>query len=915
MNKREFLSAIIPAMMACITASAQESAAMDFETSFYSSRDFLWLCTSFILLMFSIILLYVMHVMNRNRKLLMDSEERYRVLADNSNDILVRLSSFNNVTYVSPACERLLGCHDYELKGDKFHSRIHPDDLKTFEGIFSQPEQTGQQVPFRFLLKDGSFMWIESVNRLIKSANDDKGVEILSSWRDISERKKGEEELRQYRLHLEKMVNDRTEKLNAVNENLTREIKEREDIEKILKRQNVILEATGNCSESLLKHADFEVAMNEALGEVGGAAELSAVLISENNLPDQSGEITTNLKYEWSIENVPKLIGGAAIQDFSFAKAGFGRWTEILENGGIIHGNTRDFPETEKVLFDAVNIKSLLVIPIKCADKWWGQITFVENRYERTWKEPEIKVFRSAANIIGAAIERQQMEAEFNMLVLGVEHSPASIVITDMNGEIEYVNPKFTKLTGYALKEVIGRNMSIQKSGMLGPDYYKQMWTTLLAGKEWKGEFQNKKKNGDLYWEHVSISPIMNKGQITHFIGFKEDITERKEYERWLKEAKEGAESANKAKSEFLANMSHEIRTPMNSILGMAELLQSSSKILPEHAEYATAICNSSRMLLSLINDILDMAKIEAGRIDIQKEPLDLLETIEDVIHINHVAAAEKGLRLIVSFEQGTPRYVIGDAIRIRQVLINLTVNAVKFTRKGYVLIKATCLETKGDIATIRIDVIDTGNGIPEESQKFIFEKFTQLDASMTRRYGGAGLGLPICKRLMELMGGEIGLSSFSGKGSDFYCIFNLPLMPSVPGQDVILDSDSTVPPRIIVADDNHIGREAMCSQITALGIECDNSEDFKTAMDAVAKAVDEKKPYTLLLIDKDIPGFDIETLRGMPAPQETIVMTAEPQIPDNIRGMKNIMFMRRPLKLSWLPDLINEALLKSRGG
>ncbi|MFZ2653494.1 MAG: PAS domain S-box protein, partial [Victivallales bacterium] len=870
-NKRKILLIFIPIIIACIGASAVEYSALDTENSFYSSRDFLWLCTTFVLLMLSIFLLYLQHAMIKNRKLLMNSEERYRVLADNSHDILVRLSSFNNATYISPACERVLGYHDHELMGDKFHSHIHPEDIKTLENIFSQPEETGKQVLFRFLLKDGSFIWIESVNRFIRSEKDEKEAEMLSSWRDISERKKNEEELQQYRLHLEKMVNDRTEKLNTVNENLTREIKDREDIEKILKRQNVILEATGTCSESLLKQADFESALNETLGELGRAAELSAVLICENNLPDESGEVSTNLKYEWSIKNVPRLIGGAAIQDFSFSKGGFTRWLDVLGNGGIIHGNVRDFPESEKVLLDSIDIKSLLVIPIKCAGNWWGQISFIENRFERTWNEPEIKVLRSAANIVGAAIERQEMEAEFNMLVLGVEHSPASIVITDMNGNIEYVNPMFTRLTGYALREVVGKNMSIQKSGLNGPDYYKQMWDALLAGKEWKGEFQNKKKSGELYWEHVSISPIMNKGQITHFIGFKEDITERKEYERWLKEAKEAAESANKAKSEFLANMSHEIRTPMNSILGMAEMLQSSSKLLPEHTEYATAICNSSRMLLSLINDILDMSKIEAGRIDIQSEPLDLLETIEDVIHINHVAALEKGLRLIVSFEQGTPRYVMGDAVRIRQVLINLTVNAVKFTRKGYVLIKASCLENKGDSATIRIDVIDTGNGIPEESQKFIFEKFTQLDASMTRRYGGAGLGLPICKRLMELMGGEIGLSSFTGKGSDFHCIFKLPLMPSVPGQDIIFETDS-VKPRVVVADDNHISRDAMCSQITALGIECVNSDSFEGAMDAVTRAADEKKPFTVLFIDKDIPGFDMEVLKNIPASQEMII-------------------------------------------
>ncbi|GEM_PF-5045317 len=877
----------------------------------YLNRDFLWFCATSVLLMFSIFLLYLHHAMVKNRKLLQESEERYRILADNSHDVLVRMSSCDNATYFSPACERILGFSSAELEGAKFQEHIHPDDKNTFEAIFKIPENTGLQVIFKFIRKDGSSIWIESVNRTLGKTEAGVQIEILSSWRDITERKKSEEELQQYRLQLEKKVSERTEKLKVANENLTKEIRDREVIENILKRQNTILEAASNCSEILIRYPDFEASMNDSISQIGKAAELASVIIFENNIPDESGDITSNLKYEWVAEAVPRQMGNPALQDFSFAGNGLSRWSDTLENGGIIHGMTKDLPVKESEFLSKLKGISFLIIPIKSADKWWGEIAFIETRYERSWSEPEIKVLRSSANIIGAALERQQMQAEFNMLVLGVEHSPASIVITDMNGNIEYVNPKFTRLTGYTLKEVLGKNMNIQKSGLHNPEYYKQMWSALLSGKEWKGEFQNKKKNGELYWEMVSISPIMNKGQITHFIGFKEDVSERKAYERSLKQAMEAAESANRAKSEFLANMSHEIRTPMNSILGMAELLQS-SKLSNEQVEYATAICNSSKMLLSLINDILDMSKIEAGKLDIQKEPLDLLETIEDVVHINSVAAAEKGLRLIVSFEQGTPRYVVGDAVRIRQVLINLTVNAVKFTRSGHVLIKASCLEIDSSSARIRIDVIDTGTGIPTDSQKFIFEKFTQLDASITRRYGGAGLGLPICKRLMELMGGEIGLTSYPGKGSDFFCIFNLPLMATVPGHDLLFEFESAQL-RILVVDDNRISREALCSQISGLNINCDSAEDFEKGITMLESASSEKRPYTICFFDKDIPGFEVGRLKDFSGSSDIIILTSESQLPETSRGSRNIIFMRRPLKISWLPDLINEALMKTQ--
>ncbi|MEI6424281.1 MAG: ATP-binding protein, partial [Lentisphaerota bacterium] len=357
----------------------------------------------------------------------------------------------------------------------------------------------------------------------------------------------------------------------------------------------------------------------------------------------------------------------------------------------------------------------------------------------------------------------------------------------------------------------------------------------------------------------------------------------------------------------FLANMSHEIRTPMNSILGMAELLQAST-LSPDHQEYATAICNSSKMLLSLINDILDMSKIEAGKIELHHEAVDILETIEDVAHLNSMAAAEKGLRLILYFEAGTPRYVIGDAVRIRQVLINLTGNAVKFTDKGEVLIRAVCIEKNLEFAKIRIDVIDTGPGIPLESHEHIFEKFTQVDASITRRYGGTGLGLPICKKLMEIMDGEIGLESTPGYGSDFYCIFNLPVMQSPPAEEIPASAEEQ---KILVADRNTTSRTALCSQLSQLNVQCDEVITFDAVLSKIRESLSNGKPYSLCFIDQELPGLTdeatMELVRKINKDTMIVLISTSGLFPDSLRNYENMICMRRPLKITWLPDLLNE--------
>jgi len=371
--------------------------------------------------------------------------------------------------------------------------------------------------------------------------------------------------------------------------------------------------------------------------------------------------------------------------------------------------------------------------------------------------------------------DRRESEKQLKLLSRAIENSPATVVITDKEGLIEYVNPKFTELTGYTLDESKGRNSRFLQSGWQTREFYEELWNTILSGKDWHGEFHNKKKNGESYWESSTISSIVDTpGEISYFVAVKEDITEKKKIIEELVAAKEKAEESDRLKSAFLANMSHEIRTPMNGILGFSELLKEPGLSGEEQQEYITIIEKSGARMLNIINDIIDISKIEAGQMDIYLSETNVNEQIKFVYALLKPEAEHKKLKLIIK-NSLTEVITSTDREKLYAILINLVKNAIKYTDAGSIEFGYNLVETNLD-HSLHFFVKDTGIGISKNRQNAIFERFIQAEIADKMARQGAGLGLSISKAYVEMLGGLISVESEEGKGSTFH--FTIPYKP-----------------------------------------------------------------------------------------------------------------------------------------
>jgi len=472
--------------------------------------------------------------------------------------------------------------------------------------------------------------------------------------------------------------------------------------------------------------------------------------------------------------------------------------------------------------------------------------------------------------------ERKKADEQLRKLARAVEQSTESVIITDLDGIIEYVNDAFLRVTGYDRQEVIGQHPRLLKSGRTPDAAYQSLWRALKNGNSWQGEFINRRKDGSEYTDQARIIPIHQcDGHISHYVAVQEDISEKKRlaeeldhYRRHLEEliemrtqqlaqAKAEAEEASAAKSAFVANMSHEIRTPLNAIIGLTHLLRR-GHVDAAQREKLEKIVDASRHLLAVINDILDFSKIEAGKLSLNITDFALDRMLDNVISMIAPKVREKGLEIIT--ERGTlPSVLTGDSIRLAQALLNYLSNAVKFTEQGVIRVTLSASEITDKDLLVRFEVADSGIGIPSERIKSLFSAFEQAEASTARRYGGTGLGLAITQRLAHLMGGEVGVTSVTGQGSTFWFTarlgrssLSLAALAEAPSMAELSLLQAPSGAHILLAEDNLINQEVAVDLLNDVGLKVEVAND---GHEAVAKA--RGCGFDLILMDMQMPGMD----------------------------------------------------------
>ncbi len=508
--------------------------------------------------------------------------------------------------------------------------------------------------------------------------------------------------------------------------------------------------------------------------------------------------------------------------------------------------------------------------------------------------------------------QRKKAQKDLDKFLQVIEQTPISVMITDKNGIVEYANPFCSKKTQYSNKELTGNNANILKSGLQDSSFYKELWDTIKDGKNWHGEFQNKKKGGELFWERAIIAPLFDrKGDIVHFAAIKDDITQSLKEKEELKLAKKEAEDANSAKSDFLAKMSHEIRTPMNAVLGMLYLLEE-TRVNNIQDEYIKKAKHAAKSLLGIINDILDFSKIEAGKFHIEISEFVFNDMIENVLSVMGVKAEEKGLELLAYYDQDIPKLIQSDILRIEQILNNLLSNAIKFTKKGEVILSTKLVDKSKDSVKIEFCVKDTGVGILKEHQDRLFEEFMQVDNTQTRFFQGTGLGLAISKRLANLLGGDIWIEESKPDEGSTFC-FTIECKVS---QDKIVDKnrfelmENVKALKCLIVDDSLSAIDILEKMLLNLGYTVVSTTNPKD----VLRLVNENR-FDMIFLD-----YKMDILNGVECYRliedivkandiKTIIVTAYTKdiIKENIDNLGIDAYLSKPVSPSSLYDKILE--------
>ncbi|HEU5157425.1 MAG TPA: response regulator [Streptosporangiaceae bacterium] len=512
----------------------------------------------------------------------------------------------------------------------------------------------------------------------------------------------------------------------------------------------------------------------------------------------------------------------------------------------------------------------------------------------------------------------RRMEREAQTII---DSAPDAFVGSDEIGRVTRWNRRAEEMFGWSRQEALGRPVA----ELFIPERHHWILDAMLQGTDrgilgQRREVTARRKDGSEFAVELELWRLEDSRAST-YNAFLTDISQRKALERALVAARDEAVEAAQAKSRFLATMSHEIRTPMNGVIGLTDLLLE-TPLNQSQRRYADGIQTAGAALLSIINDILDFSKLEAGKITIEQTTFDLSLLVEEVTEVFANGAEEKGLELIADCDPTMPERFVGDPTRLRQIMLNFTSNALKFTNQGEIIVRVYPdrePSPDADTVPVRLEVVDTGIGIPAEKREQLFEPFTQADVSTTREFGGSGLGLAICYRLTEAMGGLIGVDSTPGEGSTFWCVIPLRRAP---------EHAAAMPPpgprdlRVLVVDDNESNRHVLEGQLRGWTMRPTSVGDGRDALEALRAAADHDAPFALAVIDMTMPGMDgielgetITTDSRIPPLDLVLLTSVNAPDPEAARDAGFVATLPKPVRRSRLHEILAEVTTTGRPG
>ena len=660
------------------------------------------------------------------------------------------------------------------------------------------------------------------------------------------------------------------------------DLREQKEMLKHIEYRDTLLEAVNRAANVLLTAGVNESANDSFLKGmeiIGRCVGADRVEVWQNETIN--GELHAILKHIWLTEAGRRQHGG---DTYDIPYSSTPDWENRLSQGEIIKGPVSALSQADQDFYRIWNTKSLLIMPIFMQNKFWGWHCLDDCHHSRDFVDDEVKILQSMSYMLANAINRRALDAAIikaNSQIETIMSNLPGMVFQHIYNPPEYtytfVSGGCEELTGYTAEELVGVS-SVRFLKMAHPDdaYYIENLSvqTLLKGLPYETTFKITTRYGQQkwVWERSRVIERNADGTPRLIEGYLADVTERRQLE--------AAEMANRAKSDFLAVMSHEIRTPMNSIIGFAELARDVA-VVPQVKDYLGKITDSAAWLLNIINDILDISKIESGKMNLENTPFTLCDVISRCQSVILPIVKEKGLDLSVYAEPTIGKKLIGDPIRLYQVLINHLSNAVKFTDYGTIKLSALVKSSSDTAATIYFEVKDSGIGMTPSQIAKIFEPFIQADSSTTRIYGGTGLGLPISKNIVELMGGELKVESSPGIGSTFS--FEITFETIDKSEDAggyIQPGDLERPyfdALVLVCDDNYMNQQVICEHLARVGIQTIVAENGKIGVEKVQERIQKGEPaLDLILMDIFMPVMDgLEAVTKIKALDPTIPIVA----------------------------------------